>query len=105
MIPAEDRSSQSSGGKEQDLLDAWYAESTTLGTDSLFGTIYDEVLIWTLCIFCAAAKQPSAEHIGLLKSAFERNGVDDLEALDLLLARYVTPRSVLDRLRAILDLA
>lgn len=82
----------------EDRLSAWHAESTTLGTESLFGTVYDEVLIWSLCVFVGAVRRPAADQVKLLKTELKKIEVIDVEALEALLARYVAPRDLLDRL-------
>lgn len=88
----------------EDRLSAWHAESTILGTASLFGTVYDEVLVWSLCVFTGAVRRPAADQVNLLKTELKKIGVIDGEALEALLARYVAPRHLLSRLSIALRL-
>lgn len=94
--------SQSQAGPGEDCVDAWHAESLTLDTSSLFGSVYDEVLIWSLCIFCGMTRLVVAEQVDLLRSSLESSEVRDWDALDSLLERYIAPRRLRSRLQHIL---
>lgn len=101
---ANDETAQVNLDQFEDRLSAWHAESTSLATESLLGTIYDEVLVWSLCIFCGAVRRPAADQVRLLKTELKKIEVVDAEALESLLARYVAPRDLLDRLSLALRL-
>lgn len=96
-----DSNSESADLKE--CLAAWHAESLLLLTESLFGTIYDEILLWSLCVFCAAGGQGAAsDQVDVLVTAMENLNVKEWTALEALLGRYVCPTALVRRMRRVL---
>lgn len=85
----------------QSLTDGLIASyNATLGNDwdSVIGTIYDEIVLWSICLFCATSNVRTEEHILALKKLLKFLDITKLGQLFSLFERYLSPPCIHIRL-------
>ena len=95
---------QASNDVEEETA-VWYSETVALRSSHLIGTIYDDILLWSLCVFSASCSQQPSVHTTLIQKILDGYGIQKWENLKSLLARYICPASMFQRLqRSSIDL-
>ena len=87
-----------------DPMAAWYPETLVLDSETLVGTVYDEILLWSLCIFCCAAlhqSTPPQQRIVVQRLLMSMN-LDTWGGLGSVLARYAWTTNLASRLASTL---
>lgn len=79
--------------------------TATLNNDwtSLIGTIYDEILLWCLCVYCTTAEKRAEEHMDAIERMLLGLDLRNLAQLLSLMARYSCPNCIHYRLRQLWD--
>ncbi|KAF7194930.1 hypothetical protein HII31_03767 [Pseudocercospora fuligena] len=79
--------------------------TATLKNDwnSLIGTVYDEILLWCICVYCTTAEKRADEHMDAIDRILARLDLRNLPQFLSLMARYSCPSCIGYRLRQLWD--
>lgn len=76
---------------DEEYVLALYAEARQLQPEALIGTVYDEMIFWSIFTISATVGQCDSRHMQMLKKLQLDLGLDDWETLQDCLSRYGLP--------------